>query len=62
MRNANNFQIPKVQPQVVAYNLLNFFSQFQPGVAYKGVAYKKACMCSNVCIFGFAFLGLKLQD
>ena len=62
MKNANNFQIPKVQPQGVAQNLLNFFCQFQSGVAYKSVAYKKACMCSNVSIFGFAFLGLKIQE
>ena len=62
MKNANNFQIPKVQPQGVAQNLLNFFCQFQPGVGYKSVAYKKECICLNVCSFGFAFLALKIQE
>ena len=42
MKIANNFQIAKVQPQSVAQLLLNF-GQFQPGVAYESVAYKKAC-------------------
>ena len=43
MRKENNFQIAKVQRQGVALFLLDFF-QFQPGVAYKSVAYKKkAC-------------------
>ena len=40
MKKTNDFQIVKVQPQV----LLSFcpiFGQFQPGVAYKSVAYKK---------------------
>ena len=40
MRKENNFQIAKVQPQGVAKFLLDFF-QFQPGLAYKSVAYKK---------------------
>ena len=40
MKNVNNFQISKVQPQGVAYHLLNF-CQFPPGVAYKSVAYIK---------------------
>ena len=40
MKKSNNFQIVKVQPQ----GLLSFcliFCKFQPGVAYKCVAYKK---------------------
>ena len=40
MKKANNFQIAKVQPQSVASLLLTFW-QFQPGVAYKSVVYKK---------------------
>ena len=40
MKNVNNFQIAKVQPQGVAQHCLIFF-QFQPGVLYKSVAYKK---------------------
>ena len=36
MKKANNLQIAKVQPQGVAYLLLD-----QPSVAYKSVAYKK---------------------
>ena len=43
MKKANNFQKPKVHPQSVAYLLLDSFCQFQPGVAYKSVAYRKAC-------------------
>ena len=39
MKNVNNFQIAKVQPQGVAFAY--FFCQFQPGVAYKSVAYIK---------------------
>ena len=40
MKKANNFQTAKVQPRgVVSFCL--FFCQFQPGVAYKSVAYKK---------------------
>ena len=37
-----NFQIAKVQPYGVASLLLYIFCQFQPGVAYKSVAYKKS--------------------
>ena len=33
--------LSKVQPQGVAYLLLNF-CKFQPGIAYKSVAYKKS--------------------
>ena len=43
MKKAINFQIAKVQPRV----LLSFcliFCQFQPGLAYKSVVYKKACV------------------
>ena len=41
MKEANNFQIAKVQPQGLPWLLLEFFCQFQPGVAYKSVAYEK---------------------
>ena len=40
-KNVNNFQTTKVQPQGVAQHLLDF-CQFQPGVSYKSVAYKKS--------------------
>ena len=44
MKNVNNFQMAKIQPQGVAYHLLDFFP-ISAGVAYKSVAYiyKKAC-------------------
>ena len=42
MKKANSFQKVKVQPKGVAWLLLKFFYQFQPAVAYKSVAYKKA--------------------
>ena len=37
------FQIAKVQPQGVTYLLLDFFYQFQPGVAYKVLLINKTC-------------------
>ena len=43
MKNVNNFQIVKVQPQDNASHLLDF-CQFLPGIAYKSVAHKKACI------------------
>ena len=39
----NNFQIVKVQPHGNASHLLDF-CQFQPGIAYKSVSHKKACI------------------
>ena len=42
MKNENNFQIAKVQSRGVTYHLLGFFCQFQPGVGYKSVTYKKS--------------------
>ena len=41
MKKANIFHIAKVQPQGFACTLLDFFCQFQPGVAYKSVTYNK---------------------
>ena len=41
MKNVNSFRMSKVRPQGVAQHLLDFFCQFQPGVAYKSAAYKK---------------------
>ena len=43
MKNVNNFQTAKVQPQGVASHLL-VFCQFQLGIAYKSVPYKKECI------------------
>ena len=40
MKNVNNCQIAKIQPQSVSSIGLIFY-QFQPDVAYKSVAYKK---------------------
>ena len=41
MKTVNDFQKPKVQPQLI---ICFIFSQFQPGVANESVAYiKKAC-------------------
>ena len=40
MKNVNNFQIEKVQLQGLL-SIYLIFCQFQPGVAYKSVAYKK---------------------
>ena len=45
MKKANNFQIAKVQPQ--SANICLIFYQFQPGITYKGVAYKKSCISSS---------------
>ena len=42
MWKANNFQITKVQSQGVAKLSLNFFCQFQPGIAYNSVAFEKS--------------------
>ena len=42
MKKANNFQIAKVQSQDFEGSVFCLiFCQFQPGVAYKSVAYKK---------------------
>ena len=41
MKYVNNFQIAKVQTQSTAYDLLDFFYQFQPSISCKSVAYKK---------------------
>ena len=43
MKGVNNFQIAKVDPQDVLGICMNF-CQFQPGVAYKSVAYKKSVL------------------
>ena len=40
---ANNYQIAKVQPQRVLLSFCVIFCQFQPGVTYKSIAYKKSC-------------------
>ena len=42
MKNTNNFQKAKVQPHVLL-SICLIFCQFQPGVAYLSVAYKKTC-------------------
>ena len=42
MKNVNNFPISKVHPLGVAQHLLEFFNLFQPGAAYKSVAYTKS--------------------
>ena len=41
MKKANNFQIVKTQPQGLL-SIWLIFRQFQLGVAYKSVTYKKA--------------------
>ena len=41
MKNANKFQIARGQLRVLLITCL-IFNQFQPGVAEKAVAYKKA--------------------
>ena len=41
IKNVNNFQIVRVHPQDTSQYLIDFFCQFQPGVVYKSVAYKK---------------------
>ena len=45
MKNVNNFQTAKVQPQGVVFSICLIFCQFQPGVADTSDAYKKS-MCS----------------
>ena len=47
VKNVNNFQIAKRQPQGV-----DFFYQFQPGVAYKSVAYKKSVYTVSIFTCG----------
>ena len=49
-KEANNFQKAKVQNKGVRFCL--FFFLFQPGVAYKSVAYKEACSYIEV-LMGF---------
>ena len=44
MEEGNNFQIEKVQPQGSASIFCLIFCQFQPGVAYESVTYKKVCV------------------
>ena len=44
MKNVNNCQITKFQPQGVAQHLFDFSAQFQPGVAYK-------CSTSKIGVF-----------
>ena len=50
MKGVNNFQIAKVDPQDVLGICMNF-CQFQPGVAYKSVAYKKSVLLSRRYFF-----------
>ena len=45
MNNVSNFQIAKSSASGYFLAFALFFSKFQPGVAYKSVAYKKACIC-----------------
>ena len=55
VKNANNFQIAKVQPKVLL-SICLFFCQFQLDVAYKSVAYKKSAYLDNFlheCLLGF---------
>ena len=44
MNNVSNFQIAKSSASGYFLAFALFFSKFQPGVAYKSVAYKKACI------------------
>ena len=43
MKNLNNFQVAKVQPQVAAQQLLNFFASFSLALLIKVLLIKKAC-------------------
>ena len=45
MKNVNNFQTAKIQPQVLL-SIYLIFCSFQPGVVYKSVAKKKRASCS----------------
>ena len=61
MKYVSNFKMAKVRPRGTAYHLHDFFCQFQLGVAYKSVAYKKsmymivlsngACMADHTLVF-----------
>ena len=55
MNKANNFQIAKIQPQGAA-QLLFDFSPISAGVAYKSVAFKKACIWVNLVCRNFNIL------
>ena len=61
MEKANNFQLGKVKPRIIGSFYL-IFCQFQLGVAYERVAYKKACdlFITLQCIIGGFFLYLLL--
>ena len=43
MKKANNFQKAKVQPQGIAYVLVNFFAKFKLTLLIKVLLIKKAC-------------------
>ena len=47
MKNVNNSQITKVHLQGAALAVAWFFCRFDPGVAYKYVAYKKIVAMQN---------------
>ena len=39
----HSFQVAEIQRRAVLLGICLIFCQFQPGVAYKSVAYKKTC-------------------
>ena len=51
LKKANDFQIAEVQPQSVAYLLLNFLT-----IAYKSVAYKKRVYSVKNCLLKYTAL------
>ena len=62
MKNLNKCQITKVQPQGAAKHLLSFFCQFQPGVAYKSVAYKKKHVFFILALYPLSFFAKTPQS
>ena len=50
MKNVNNFQTAKVQPRDPSACICSIFCQFQPGVTYESVAYKKAYIFTSAKI------------
>ena len=56
MNKVHNFQIAKIQPQGVAWLLLDFLPISAAGVAYKVMLLRKACIWVNLVCESFNIL------
>ena len=59
MKTGNGFQIVELQSEVLRASI---FCQFQTGVAYKSVAFKKACISTIKFLPVFNFLRMFLYN